>query len=250
MNYIYEITLDINPDEAMPVVRVKQGDASTRFILATLEKYNEPYIPEEGVGILFRCEKPDGTGVLEDSMSADTELGRYLVVDNRDGTVMIELVEQVATCPGRCRCDLCLYDGDEVLSSIPFCIHVFPSPNTTQLAVSSDDFRTLTSRIAMADGLMQGIAQSIANLTLGTNWNGSMSPYTQYVPVTGYTLTQNTKVDLVANPSVVEAMLDSRTDEIMIINENGRLMAYAVGNKPTEVLHVQASLYETTPIGS
>ena len=100
----------------------------------------------------------------------------------------------------------------------------------------------------MAENLMQGIAQSIATLTLSTEWNGIASPYTQAVPVSGYTVTAYTKVDLVANPAVIEAMLDSRTDEIMIVNENGYLTAYAIGGKPTTALTVQAGLYETLPV--
>ena len=237
MNYIYEITLDMDPANELPVVRVKQGDASTRYVVATLTKDGEPFIPDEGVDMLFRCEKPDGHGVLEDSVKKDAELDRCLVVDNRDGTVTIELVEQVTTCVGRCRCDLCLYKDEKVLSSMQFIIQVFPSPNTTSLAVSSDDFRTLVSRTEAAENLMRGIAQSVATLTLSTNWNGTMSPYTQSVPVSGYTLT-----------AVIDAMLASRTDEIMIINESGSLTAYAIGGKPTGTLIVQAGLYETLSI--
>lgn len=248
MNYIYEITLDIHPADEVPVVRVKQGDASTRFVLVTLTKDGETYIPEEGTSMLFRCEKPDGHGVIEDSVKKDEELDRFLVVDNEDGTVSIELVEQVMTCAGRCRCDLCLYKNEQILSSMQFIIQVFPSPNTTSLAVSSDDFRNLISRTEAAEKLMKGVAQSVATLTLSKDWSGAMSPYTQYVPVTGYTLTRNTKVDLVANPATIEVMLDSRTDAIMIINENGTLTAHAIGGKPITTLTVQASIYETIPV--
>lgn len=248
MNYTREITLDISLDKELPVVRVKQGDASARYILAALEKDGETFIPESGVEIMFRCEKPDGRAVLEDTETLDSELERYLVVNNGDGTVTVELVEQVTTAPGRCRCDLCLYKDEQVLSSLPFVIQVIPSPNTTTLAVSSDDFRTLVSRIHATEDLMRGVAQSVATLTLSTNWLGNASPYTQVVPVQGYTLTRYTKVDLVANPAVIDAMLDSRTDEIMLINENGVLTAYAIGGKPNVALTVQAGLYETLSI--
>lgn len=238
----------MDPANELPVVRVKQGDASTRYVLATLTKDGEPFIPEAGVEMLFRCEKPDGHGVLEDSMTEDGELGRVLVVNNGDGTVTIELVEQVTTCAGRCRCDLCLFKDEEVLSSMQFIIQVFPSPNTTRLAVSSDDFRSMVTRLEAAENLMQGVAQSVATLTLSTDWIGSSSPYRQDVPVTGYTITRYTKVDLAANPGVISAMLASRTDEIMIINESGALTAYAIGNKPMEPLVVQAGLYETLSV--
>lgn len=248
MNYTREITLDINLEKELPVVRVKQGDASARYVQATLTQDGEIFIPDNGVEIMFRCEKPDGRAVLEDTETLDAELNRYLVINNGDGTVTVELVEQVTTAPGKCRCDLCLYKDEKILSSLPFVIQVIPSPNTTMLAVSSDDFRTLVGRIKAAENLMRGIAQSVATLTLSTNWRGSSSPYTQSVPVTGYTLTRNTKVDLVANPTVIDTMLDSRTDEIMIINESGSLTAYAIGGKPLAALTVQAGLYETLSI--
>ena len=248
MNYTREITLDLNPENEIPVVRVKQGDASTRFVKATLEKDGEQYIPEEGVRVLFRCQKPDGTSVMTDSSAADTELGRYLVVINQDGTITVELVEQVMTVPGRCRCDLCLFINEEVLSTLPFAIMVIPSPNTTILAVSTNDFRTLSSRITAAENLMRGVAQSIATLTIGTDWIGDESPYHQMVTVTGYTVTANTKVDIMADPSVIQVMLESECSEILIINDSGRLTVYAMGGQPTVPLVVQVCLYETLAV--
>ena len=248
MNYTREITLDVNLEKELPVVRVKQGDASARYIQATLTKDGELYVPESGVEIMFRCEKPDGRAVITDTAVVDQELDRYLLVNNGDGTVTIELVEQVSTAPGKCRCDLCFYKDEKILSSLPFIIQVVPSPNTTLLAVSSNDFRILVSRITAAENLMRGIAQSIATLTLSTEWLGASSPYRQTVPVTGYTITPYTKVDLSANPDTIASMLASRTDEIMIINDNGVLTAYAIGSKPMTALTVQAGLYETLEI--
>ena len=40
-------------------------------------------------------------------------------------------------------------------------------------------------------------------------------------------------------------MKTQRTDEIMVINNDGVLTAYAIGEKPTSALTVQASLSET-----
>lgn len=230
------------------MVVVKQGDASSRYLTVYLKKNNETFIPESGTEFLFRCEKPDGHGVILDSGFKDSELDRFLVINNGDGTLDVELTAQCTTVSGTCRCDICLYKNEQILSTLPFALDVRRSPDATNLAVSSDDFRTLVSRTRAAENLMQGIAQTVATLTLSKNWQGNSSPYTQTVPVTGYTVTRYTKVDLVANPSVIEIMLDSRTDEIMIINDNGVLTAYAIGEKPNAALTVQAGLYETLTI--
>ena len=248
MEYVREITLDVDLHKVIPVVRVKQGDASVRSVLAHLEKDGETYIPESDIIILFRCEKPDGYGVLFDNQTVDEDLGRPLVVDNQDGTIAVELLEQCTTCVGRCYCDLCFTKDEEILSTLPFILDVRRSPNTSRLAVSTNDMRTLVSRIKAAEDLMRGVAQSVGTLTLSTEWNGIASPYTQQIIVSGYQVTRNTKVDLVANPSVIDAMLASKTDEIMIINDNGYLTAYAVGGKPTTALTVQAGIYETLSV--
>lgn len=248
LNYTYEITLEMSLRDPLPAVRIKQGDAQSRFVKAKLTQNDEIYIPESNVGILFRCVKPDGHAVIADNKVIDSEYERYLVINNGDGTITIELIAQVATTIGRCMCDLCLYDGDTILSTLPFIIQVLPSPNVADVATSSDAFNTLISRISAAENLMNGVAQSVGTLTLSTNWLGAESPYHQRVSVDGYNVTQYTKVDLVADPIVIESMLDSRTDEILIINESGVLTAYAIGGKPEQVLTVQVGLYETTSI--
>ena len=244
MEYIQEITLDLNLRNEIPVVIVKQGDASARGVLVHLKKDRIDYIPESGVSIMFRCEKPDGHGVITSSAEQDEELERYLVIDNGDGTVSVELIAQTTTACGRCRCDLCLYKDEQILSTLPFVLDVRRSPDVANLAVSTDDFRILTDRIQQAENLMKGVSQSIATLTLSTNWTGTASPYTQTIQVIGYDVNKYTKVDLLGDPTVINAMLASGTDEIMVINNNGMLVANAVGGKPTAQLVVQACVYD------
>lgn len=115
MNYTRNITLDMNLEHDSPAVRVKQGDKLSRFIRATLTMDDEPYVPEADVSAMFRCEKPDGHAVVTDSAQVDPDYDRYLVVINGDGSITIELTEQVTAVPGRCKCDLCLYRGDVIL---------------------------------------------------------------------------------------------------------------------------------------
>lgn len=147
MDYTREIVLSFTPDGNIPVVRVKQGDASTRFIKATLVRNHEIYVPGAEQTILFREEKPDGTGVMTDSTYFDTALNRYLVINHGDGTVTIELVSQTTSCAGLCRCDLCFLQNEKAISTASFILDVEASPAISGSVVSSDDFRTLVNAL-------------------------------------------------------------------------------------------------------
>lgn len=147
MEYIREIQLSFTPSGEIPVVRTKQGDSSTRFVKITLVRGEEIYIPGAEQTILFREEKPDGHGVLLDSAYLDQELNRYLVVNNGDGTVTVELTSQTTACAGFCKCDLCLTVGQRLISTAPFLLEVEAAPGITDTIVSSDDFRTLINAL-------------------------------------------------------------------------------------------------------
>lgn len=247
MNYTRYITLDVNAANAVTVVNVNRSDAFARFINVTLVKDGVKYTPETGVWAMFRCEKPDGHGVITDSRNQDTELGRYLVTINGDGTITIELINQVTTAVGRCKCDVCLMFNDEVLSTTPFIIDVRPIPNVASLAVSTDDFRTLVYAIEEIGDIGGKVLDKVATLTLPASWSGN-GPYTQTVTVAGYELTANTKVDLMCNEAAINTMTASGTNIIYVQNNNGTLTAYAIGAKPTASITVQAVLSETQAI--
>ena len=248
MEYIKTITLDVDPRGDIPYLRVKQQDAFSRFIKCVIKKNGTDYTPESGTQILFRCRKPDGHAVILDSLYEDPDEGRYFVVLNADGTVTVELTDQVTVVDGKCFCDLCMMKSGRILSSIPFILYVIPSPDVSNLAVSTDDFKLLAAALQQAQELERGIQQSTGMLTLSTSWTGTESPYQQSVTVTGYTVTANTRVDLTADATVMNAMIDGGISAIYIKNNYGVLTAYAVGNRPTTALTVQAFLYETQEI--
>ena len=261
LEYTTSLNLDMNPRGAPPVVRVKQGDGFSRFLQAQLTKDGVNFTPESGVDFIFRCIKPDGHGVLEDSINEDAELERYLVINQGNGVIQIELVDQVATAVGRCMCDLCLIKSEKILSTIPFVIEVVASPDVGSLAVSTDDFRTLVNLIDDVEHIIEDLAPElfeeleemiaaerpkITSVTLPkTGWTGSASPYMQTVSVTGLTVTDHTVVDLNCGPDTIALMQGSLTTNIMIVNDNKTLKAYAIGGKPTENLTMQATVYET-----
>lgn len=177
MEYTREIVLNIIPDSSIPVVRVKQGDASTRFIRAIVVKDHEILIPGAEQIVMFREQKPDGTGVMLDSAYEDIQLGRMLVTVDEDGAVIIELVAQTTTCPGLCRCDLCFIQDDRTISTASFVLDVERAPDISGGAVSSDDFRTLIN--AIRDVGLSSTTQltDMTDVALDNTQNGQVLAY-------------------------------------------------------------------------
>lgn len=95
-----------------------------------------------------------------------------------------------------------------------------------------------------SDSLLQKKADTTkkASVVLSTNWTGSASPYTQSVTISG--ATANSKVDLQPDASVIAQMVNDGTVALYIANDNGTLTAYAVGEKPTVALTIQATIME------
>ena len=86
--------------------------------------------------------------------------------------------------------------------------------------------------------------QRIASITLTTNWVGNASPYTQTVTISG--TTSNSKIDLQPDAAVIQQMIDDEVVAMNIVNNNGVLTAYAIGEKPTASLTIQATITEVS----
>ena len=80
------------------------------------------------------------------------------------------------------------------------------------------------------------------SIILSTNWTGVASPYTQTVTISGTTV--NSKIDLQPDATAITQMADDGTVALYIANNNGTLTAYAVGEKPTVALTIQATITE------
>lgn len=72
-------------------------------------------------------------------------------------------------------------------------------------------------------------------VTLGNGWSTS-TPHSVNVTVSGYTLTANTMVTMLPNHGVMAQMKEDGVQTIYIVNDNGTLTAYAIGNAPTVAL--------------
>lgn len=73
-----------------------------------------------------------------------------------------------------------------------------------------------------------------------TNWEGSVSPYSQMVDIDG--ITPNSKIDLQATPEQL-AWLQDQEISFVVKNEDGNsVVVYAIGDKPTEDFTAQSDL--------
>lgn len=83
----------------------------------------------------------------------------------------------------------------------------------------------------------------IATITLSSTWSGN-GPYTQTVTINGETITSKTKVDIQPNSTAVTNMMNNGVYSLYIENNNGSLIAYAIGGKTSASLSLQVSLVE------
>lgn len=82
-----------------------------------------------------------------------------------------------------------------------------------------------------------------ANISLPGAWTGN-DPYTQPVTITGYTVTANTRADIVQSDAIIEQMLSDGVDTIYIENDNGIFTAYAIGGRPSTAYDLTIVLTE------
>ena len=129
MDYTKPFRLGLRPNDVPYVVSAKQNDCFTRFLQVQLTRDDVNYTPGNGVTYLFRCRRPDGTLITEDSTTQIES--RTLVTDLGGGIIQIELIDDVLAAPGRCLCDLCMTKDEQVLSTDLFVIDVVASPNVS-----------------------------------------------------------------------------------------------------------------------
>lgn len=116
-------------------------------------------------------------------------------------------------------------------------------------ALNAENLNALCNEVEELSGAVPDKQEQIDKLTLtltAAGWTGSASPYSQGVSITGGTAT--TQVDIQADDTVIQQMLDDSTNAIYIKNENGTFTAYAVGEKPTADLSVQVTVYDVKEV--
>lgn len=78
---------------------------------------------------------------------------------------------------------------------------------------------------------------------LASGWSGEQSPYSQEVVIDG--ITANSQIDLQVTP---EQLTELQDNEISLVatNDNGSVVIWAIGDKPTSDYTIQATVSETT----
>lgn len=75
-------------------------------------------------------------------------------------------------------------------------------------------------------------------------WEGTASPYTQTVTLSG--ITANSKVDIQMDATSLGVLIDSGTSAIWMENNNGTITAKCIGDKPNADMTVQVTITEVT----
>ncbi len=121
--------------------------------------------------------------------------------------------------------------------------------NDAPPALNAENLNALCNEVEELSGAVPDKQEQIDKLTLtltAAGWTGSASPYSQGVSITGGTAT--TQVDIQADDTVIQQMLDDSTNAIYIKNENGTFTAVAVGEKPTADLSIQVTVYDVKEV--
>lgn len=131
MDYVQEISLELNSNAAYTTVGAKQGDSYTRQILAHITADGIPWTIPNNVTASYRIRKPDGTAIWNNA-------------EIKDNAILITLTEESLSVAGRAYADVVLYANNnnraEVLSTISFIIIIMSSPNISKTVASSNEF--------------------------------------------------------------------------------------------------------------
>lgn len=135
--YIQNITLDLNPNIAAPIVGAKQYDIDSRIFHINLTKDGAEYKIDHNNPVALRVRKPD------------MHMAFIEATVNYDGTVDVTLSQQCLTAAGRAYADVVEFNATgQMLSTASFIINIQASPDVMgEEAVSSDDFSYLKDTI-------------------------------------------------------------------------------------------------------
>lgn len=152
MEYIQDLTLDVNSNQAYTVVSAKQGDVDSRGIRVYYTASGEEYLISTNNSVAFRVRKPDGHIAFNDTTI------------NSDGSVTAMFTYQILAVAGRAYADLVEFSANgNTLSTVSFIIDIMASPNiNADAALSSDEFLYLKSFIDRGNNII-GSAQEWAN---------------------------------------------------------------------------------------
>lgn len=138
------ITLDVSQKYLLSPIFAKQVDDGTRFLKIQLTDNGVQIQPESGSTARFRGIKPDRHSF--DNVSTI----------NSDGTITVELTEQVLAVAGFVKCDVAIVKDEKTLASVNFAIEVQEIPMNGNMVISSNEFTYLQEQIKSSEAWAHG----------------------------------------------------------------------------------------------
>lgn len=137
MNPIYsQIYLDLQ-HKAIESVNLKQYDYESRYIRFHITDNGNPYALTSDIQANIKIHKPDGTKVVNTA-----------VVDAEDNEITAAVTKQMTSVYGVLYADLTLFKDGQVISTMPFHLHVEKSPVQNEDIMSTDEIGLLEDLIS------------------------------------------------------------------------------------------------------
>lgn len=201
------IKLDINK-RLYEVIRAKQGDTQSRFLLFHLLDGAIPF-SLNGRTVRVYGLKPDNKEIFNDLQ----------IVDATRGICKLELTSQALAVPGNLDLELVIMEGESKLSSIPFVVEVLKSLNSKSAIESSNEYKALDRSLIEVEAWNKEFAEKSGKLEeLYTPRLNEVSSQLEDIPKQSYITDKATKVEL-------EKLDLSKADKTQI---GSPLIAYSV----------------------
>lgn len=142
-NITRHIILDVSVNKHI-VVLVKQYDIEVREIIAKITDSGKPYMINSTIVPRIKCIKPDNKKVINDCIILP------------DGSIKIDITEQMTMCAGMCNCELLLVDAstNQVLHTMNFVLNVKKSVFSDDEIASANEFIALENALIKADNIL------------------------------------------------------------------------------------------------
>ena len=135
------ITLDLY-NENRTVYKAKQGDANSRFLLATITELGVPFSIPANNTVYLKVRKPDETCTLTQGVISD-------------GKALVELTNQTLAVAGIAYCEIRILQNDPIedLKTIKFTMQFDSSVFLDEIVESTDEFTALQEALATAGSI-------------------------------------------------------------------------------------------------
>ncbi len=129
-----DLTLQMSLTEPNVIVKAKQGDRLSRYLVLTFMHGEESFELPQGISVTLRVKKSDGKVATS-------------VCTVESGKAIAELTDQMLSCVGRARADVVMSQGKTTISCAPFYIDVHAAGATEKDIASTDDVRSVCERL-------------------------------------------------------------------------------------------------------